>query len=93
MMENKVILVFDKSIQRLAGYEFGQSVYQNQVAGKLDYSQIAYIEFPPEIIKAASSFIQGFFEEIVRAVGVKGLGTQVRLICSDGLRASIQEKL
>lgn len=92
-MENKVVLTFDKSVQRLAGYELGQSIYQNQVAGKLDYSQEAYIEFPSEIIKAASSFIQGFFEEIVRAVGLKGIGTQVHLICSDGLRASIQEKL
>lgn len=92
-MENKVVLEFDKSISRVAGYDLGQSIYQSQVAGKIDYTREAYIEFPQEIIKAASSFVQGFFEEIVRAVGIKGIGTQVHLICSESLLTSIREKL
>lgn len=92
-MENKVSLSLDKTVTRLAGYPYGKRVYDEQVAGKVDFSKTAYIEFPSEIVKSASSFVQGFFENIIPIVGLEGIGTKVVLICSDSLKDSIMKNL
>lgn len=92
-MDNKVTLVFDKTITRLAGYPYGEQVYAEQVEGKLDFSKKAYIEFPDTIVKSASSFVQGFFYNIIALVGISGIGSRVVLVCSDSLRESIMDNL
>lgn len=92
-MDNKVTLVIDKTVTRLAGYPYGQLVYNEQVDGKLDFSKTAYIEFPQEIVRSASSFVQGFFEKIISIVGIDGIGTQVVLLCNDSLKESIMKNL
>ncbi len=92
-MENRVELLFDSTITRLAGYPFGKEVYDKQVRGKLDYSKVAYIEFPTQIVKAASSFTQGFFEEIINEVGFDGLDEKIILVCSTTLKESIISNL
>lgn len=92
-MDNKVVLTLDKTITRLAGYSYGKEVYNEQVKGKLDFSQKAYIEFPDRIIKAASSFVQGFFEDIVKCVGIDGIDSTVILLCDDNLKKSIISNL
>ena len=92
-MDNKVVLVFDKTVTRLAGYPYGEQVYAEQVEGKLDFSKTAYIEFPDTIVKSGSSFVQGFFHNIIPFVGIPGIGTKVILICSNSLRKSIMDNL
>ena len=79
-MDNRIKLTFDKSLTCLADNPYGRTVYEEQVKGKIDYSQIAYIEFPEQITRIASSFVQGFFEEIVKKVGILGVGKKVIVV-------------
>ena len=79
-MENKVILNFQKALTGLAGYQYGLSEYQKQVEGKIDFSKKIVIEFPDNIERLASSFIQGFFGEFVRQIGISGIEEKVEII-------------
>lgn len=80
---NKVTLDFDKTITRLAGYLYGESVYEKQCKNKIDFSQEIILVFPDNIQKLASSFIQGFFREIVEQIGVIGIENQITIISSN----------
>ena len=76
-MKNHIILEFDDSITRLAGYPYGKSIYEKQVKDRINFDNVSYITFPPQIVAVASSFVQGFFEEIVENVGIPGVGELV----------------
>lgn len=77
---NNIKLSFEKSLSNLAGYEFGVSVYEKQAKGKLDLSKNFTIEFPPEINGVASSFVQGFFEEIVKQIGLSATEERTKIV-------------
>lgn len=79
-MSNHIKLEFSKSVTRLAGNEYGRSVYNSQVRNAIDFSQTVTIEFPEHIVSVASSFVQGFFEEIIMKVGILGIGDKVIVI-------------
>lgn len=87
-------LIFPKSETGLAGFPYGESVYQNQVKGKISYDGDITIVFPDQIQKVASSFVQGFFAEIVNAIGYKGIEKKVKIESkSDKLTASIRKNI
>jgi hypothetical protein len=65
-----VELAFDNTLTNLAGYDYGISIYNNQVDGKLDLNTSFEIVFPTQIRGVASSFVQGFFEKIVDTIGL-----------------------
>ncbi len=91
---NVIKLVFNKSTTRLAGNPYGVSVYKEQVEDKIDYSKINIIEFPDNIEKAASSFVQGFFAEIVEQIGYSNIGRVVKIKASnESLEESIYRDL
>ena len=69
-MKNRVELVFDNTLTNLAGYEYGVSIYDKQVDGRLDLNHSFEIVFPAQIRGVASSFVQGFFEKIVDTIGL-----------------------
>lgn len=69
-MENKVKLMFDDNIIGLAGYEYGKQIYELQVKDKININQNFYIEIPSNIQFAASSFVQGFFSQIIDKIGL-----------------------
>ncbi|MGN0618468.1 MAG: hypothetical protein ACI4J7_05555 [Ruminiclostridium sp.] len=69
-MENKIKLDLNDDIIGLAGYEYGQQIYQLQVKDKIDINKKFYIEIPPNIQFAASSFVQGFFSQIIDQIGL-----------------------
>ncbi len=87
---NTIYLKFDKTITRLAGNEFGRQTYEEQVKDAINFSEITQIEFPAQIVMIASSFVQGFFDEIVKAVGILGVGKQV-VVVAPGL--DVNEKI
>ena len=70
-MNNRVELVFDKSLSSLAGYDYGLKIYNEQVKGKIDFYNQFEMVFPPQIKNVASSFVQGLFEDIVDTIGLK----------------------
>lgn len=77
-MEGKQIcLEFNPMVTRLAGFDFGEDTYREQVEKQIDYSEKTTIVFPKQIIKVASSFVQGFFSEIIAKVGLEEIGSQI----------------
>ena len=90
----KISLEFPKSETRLAGFPYGESVYSEQAKGKISFEGEIEIVFPNQIEKVASSFVQGFFAEIVAAIGYKGIEEQVIIISrNDSLTASIRKNI
>lgn len=77
---NYIKLEFDKTITRLAGFPYGEAVYNEQVKESVDFSEPVTIEFPEQIVKIASSFVQGFFKEIIYKVGVEEIGKSVQIV-------------
>lgn len=75
-----IYLQFSKTVTRLAGNEYGRKVYEEQVKSIIDFSCKTQIVFPEHIISVASSFVQGFFDEIVARVGILGVGKQVEVV-------------
>lgn len=93
-MNNKVILIVEKSLTGLAGYDYGKKIYEEQVRDNLDLSVKATIVFPDNIQRMASSFVQGFFEDIVNKIGVSGIEKNIILdVSSEKLRQSIINNL
>ena len=79
-MDNIIKLKFEKSLEGLAGYEFGMETYKNQVENRINFDQKITIVFPDNIQRIAYSFIQGFFENIVQHIGVSGVEKNIEII-------------
>lgn len=80
MKNNTVKLNFDKSVTRLAGYEFGVKTYEDQINGKINFNELPItIEFPEQIVRVASSFVQGFFKTLTEKFGYNLIGNEVIL--------------
>jgi len=77
METNLVKLNFQKDVTRLAGFPYGESVYEEQVKDNIDYSTPITLVFPNHIERIASSFVQGFFSEIIRIIGYKDVDERV----------------
>ena len=76
-MEQKFELVFAKDLSKLAGNSFGRRTYEEQVKNQIDFSKKMIFVIPSGIDRVASSFVQGFFEEIVNEIGISGVDKQV----------------
>ena len=91
---NKVNLVFDKTLSKLAGYVYGRKIYEEQVRGKIDLYQEFTIEFPEQIRGVASSFVQGFFANIVETIGLLATEERTNIISGNSrVRNNILKKL
>ena len=88
-MENKVILVLSKNIIGLAGYEYGKQIYESQVRGNIDINKDFYIEIPSNIKFVASSFVQGFFSQIIEEIGLSLTEKRAKILSKN---ANIEEK-
>ena len=95
MNDKKLIaLKFDKTLSGLAGYEYGKDIYKEQVKDKINFKQKTCIEFPDNIQRIASSFVQGFFEEIIANAGISSVGNAIEIKCvNEELRQSIIDNL
>lgn len=87
---NSIQLKFGKAVTRLAGNEYGRQVYNEQVKDIIDFSTVTQIVFPEQIISIASSFVQGFFDEIVANIGILGVGKQIIVIAPS---LNVEEKI
>ena len=70
-MENKIELSGINSVSRLVGNEYGQSVYQEQVAPKINLECKNVIVFPKHIEGVAISFIEGFIKMLPNGISRK----------------------
>lgn len=96
MIKCKVELKFDdKSVHSLAGYEFGLSVYKEQVKEIINYAaDEIIITFPDDKSKIADSFVEGFFDEIKKNIGITGIKAKIKVETKyDSMKAKIYESL
>lgn len=70
---SRLELQFKSDIAKLIGNPFGKQVYEEQVKGKIDLNDNVRLVLPERINRVASSFVQGFFDDIVRQVGISGV--------------------
>ena len=78
-MNNSVELVFNKTITKLAGFPYGKSVFQEQVKDVINLLEPCKIIFPNHIERIASSFVQGFFAEIVDYIGYQRIEDNITI--------------
>ncbi|MCL2254084.1 MAG: DUF4325 domain-containing protein [Lachnospiraceae bacterium] len=67
--KKEVRLNFGKATTRLAGNPYGREVFEKQAKQIIDYNAENTVIFPDTIEKVASSFVQGFFAEIIEKIG------------------------
>lgn len=78
----KINLTFPKNINRLTGNPFGQKIFNQQAKSKITYSEKVEIVFPDQIIMISSSFIRGFFSEMIATVGLVEVEKMVTVIAA-----------
>ena len=76
---NKFELDFDKSLTKLSGFDLGKDMFDEQIKGKISYENEIEIVIPERVDLIGSSFIQGFFEDIVNNIGISGVEKWVTL--------------
>lgn len=76
-MIQRIELTFSKSLTKLAGNAFGRQTYEDQVKKNINLNQPITFVFPERIDRIASSFVQGFFDEIVNELGISGIDSRV----------------
>ena len=94
----RIELSFEKSMTRLAGFPFGKVTYDNQVKSLVpDINAVdekICIVFPSQIEKAASSFVQGFFSEMINTIGYDEIEKRFDIeSASEKLTASIIQNI
>lgn len=80
MMNNKNVfeLELEKSLTKLSGFDLGKDIFDKQVKENIDYSDKSIeIIIPERVDLIGSSFIQGFFEDMVNKIGISGIEEKV----------------
>lgn len=70
-------LEFKKDLTKLAGNPFGQETYDRQVKEVINFDNEITFIFPERIDGMGSSFVQGFFSEIVKNIGISGVRERI----------------
>lgn len=78
----KINLVFPKAITRLTGNPYGREIFNKQVKDKINYSEKVEFVFPEQIIMISSSFVQGFFDEMISTVGLVDVENMVSVVAA-----------
>ena len=76
-MTQEIKLNLPKDFTKLAGNKYGKGIYQTQVKDIIDLNGKIVFVFPDQIDRAASSFVQGFFDEIIKKIGIEGIKSQI----------------
>ena len=93
-MNNVIELEFPKTISTLAGNPYGNEVYEKQVKDKFRLDVVNIICFPNNIDDLATSFIQGFFAEIVKITGHDNFYSAVKIqSIHERIKRRIEENL
>lgn len=82
MESNKFELKIDKALTKLSGFELGKELFDEQLKDIINYENNITIIIPNRVDLIASSFIQGFFEDVVNKIGISGIEEKVRIISS-----------
>ena len=76
-MAQQIKLNIRKDITKLAGNKYGKVIYQTQVRDNINLEEEVVFIIPEQIDRAASSFVQGFFDDIIKKIGIEGIKTRI----------------
>lgn len=94
MKEILINLDFPQALTRLTDNTYGRQIFNEQVANKIDYTQMNIIHFPDRIIRITSSFVQGFFTEIMNNVSYDKLQEHIKIdTVNEEIEKSVWDKL
>lgn len=79
-MAQEIKLSLPKDFTKLAGNKYGKGIYQTQVKDNINLNDKIVFIFPDQIDRAASSFVQGFFDEIIKKIGIEGIKSQINFV-------------
>lgn len=79
LTENVAFVDVPEELTHLAGHQYGKTVF-NSIKGQMDYDNPITFVFPGRITHIATSFIQGFFEEIMNHWCAYDLQTKMYVI-------------
>lgn len=83
-MDNTFLIdIADKSVTKLSGNTLGRSIYDEQVKEKIEFNGKMTFIFPERIDMLGSSFIQGFFYDIVGKIGIQGVEERVEVVAQN----------
>lgn len=77
---NKIVLTFEKSLTAIAGYKFGEEIYEKQVENKYKSGSKNVIEFPEQIDSVAISFVQGFLKKLIKNNGISKTKEEIEIV-------------
>lgn len=87
-------LEFNKAETSLAGFPYGRAIYEHQVKDKINLSEKTEIVFPAQIERVASSFVQGFFADLVEKIGYIGIEKNITIrASSEKLAKTIRDNI
>lgn len=91
----EITLNFDKTISNLTGNKYGRNEFDRQVKDNIAYDKKVTLHFPDNIRNIASSFIQGFFDAMVKEIGIDGIESSVDMTSNSipGIKEYILKKL
>lgn len=72
-MKQVINLNFSKDLTKLAGNKFGRTTYEQQVKDNINLDNYIVFVLPDRITRIASSFVQGFFNDIIKQIGFSGI--------------------
>lgn len=78
-MNKEIYLKFGQQESSIAGNPYGESVFDEQIKDKMDFSVHTTIIFPNQIDDIAISFIQGFFKNMIEQVGTETCRKQITI--------------
>ena len=76
-MAQQIKLNIRRDITKLAGNNYGKVIYQTQVRDNINLDEEVVFIIPEQIDRAASSFVQGFFDDIIKRNGIEGIKTRI----------------
>lgn len=79
-MAQQIKLNFQKDFTKLAGNKYGKGIYQTQVKDIINLDEEIVFIIPDQIDRAASSFVQGFFDEIIKKIGIDGIKAKISFV-------------
>lgn len=90
---NSFVISVDKGIEALAGYRLGKEMFTDQLKGKIDFSKPIHITIPIQVKAVSSSWVQGFFEEILDNVGYINFNKVVKIDGDKKIAKTIYQNL
>lgn len=80
MTTKNIKLQFDNTISGVAGFPLGKKTFENQVKEHIQFDNVEdsfEITFPANIERISSSFIQGFFAELIEKYGFNYITSKI----------------